>query len=380
MTTLGAMEAFNGNTSGAAPSNEEDRAKWYAAGNKPHSWNVFGSGANVPLATLGPAALAFYLPTAAREAFATNPKLAGKDYDAKMFQFVQEIGKMLMSQTPAQGMGTFIDALSGEGGATVEKSLAFTASQLNPFSGLQRYAKQWLDPTYYKPQGFGEAIRADIPFMGEDIATHKNPDGTPAKRTMLDILPPYSIGIVKPEIQREVAAKRERDYRMAELKQGMGGKNDGNNDIGKIMSALNMLDTENAERNAELPHVKAIAETVAHYKRDGDRASKADLAQAAAAVPPTPERKFVFRDVPVNLDKEADYDDYLKTVAAQRNDLLKRQGDNLMQLRPDLRIMRLRKLYDVGMERGKEIFIREHRQLFDKAIQDKRTAQRNKRL
>lgn len=212
LTMVGAKFALDGNTTWDAPKDENERQLFYASGKKPYSVKIGDKW--VPMQYLGPYALAFALPAAARDAGQDSPLDAG--VAAKIGATVQNSLKYFSQQTYVQGIANVVDLVSGEGGASLPSSLGFTAGQVLPFQGLQRYISSIIDPTFRKVEGgavdkFFGSIEKDIPGLSKRLQPYTDLTGAESQRNLSDIVAPFSTGseAKNPEDRQTIKANSE---------------------------------------------------------------------------------------------------------------------------------------------------------------------------
>jgi hypothetical protein len=206
----GAMLALAGQTTGAPPKDKDERKLWYASGRRP--WSVLLGGKWIPMWYFGSFAGALALPAAARDTWADDPATAGAPVHKKMVSIIANMSAFYGSQTPLQGVGTFLDIAMGKSEYTTAGSLAFNVGQFVPASGFLRWANQLvLDPVYRRGGSFEEGFKKDYPFlststravMGPEI---KSPSGRvlqpaePVVRKTGSTLLPYDVDTVNPEM------------------------------------------------------------------------------------------------------------------------------------------------------------------------------------
>jgi len=195
---IGMMLAIAGRTTWAPPRDPEAKKAFYM-GRKPYSIRI--GDYDVPLWTFGPFALALAIPAAIRDKVADDPTYANASNVAKFAGAIKGLNRWYLTQTPFAALNGFINAIDMDD-YSFARNFGFTAGQVIPASGLLRYVNEWIDRPYRNPETATQALVKDIPFLrellGEYIPPYLTPEGKPAERTPLDILPPYSIGKLNP--------------------------------------------------------------------------------------------------------------------------------------------------------------------------------------
>lgn len=191
VTAIGSLLAATNRTTWAPPKDEESKKLFYDSGMKPYSIKIGDKW--VPMWTFGPLALSLAIPAAARDVMIDNPKYSGSDMGTKLIAVAQNMAKYVITQSPFSSVQSFMDNVTGDV-YDPGKFLAFTSQQFIPASGLINYVNQWIDPTYRKASGFKQNMKASIPGLSQDVPAHTTTEGEDAVRTLMDILPPFSIG------------------------------------------------------------------------------------------------------------------------------------------------------------------------------------------
>jgi hypothetical protein len=189
---IGAMFAYEGKTTWVAPSNKDEKALFYASGKKPFSVRIGDKW--VPVWYLGPYALAFALPAAAKYYYQDRKEALTEDKYQKLLNLSSGVARFVGSQTSTQSIGAMFQVISGDMDYSFPSTTAFTASQLIPLQGLVRYTATIIDPVYRKPNGFIEEIEKNLPFFSEDLEARKTPFLEDATRDRLNYFVPYDIG------------------------------------------------------------------------------------------------------------------------------------------------------------------------------------------
>jgi hypothetical protein len=199
--TLGAMAtiiagsfAAMGNTTWSAPTKTKEKDEFYASGKKAYSVKVGDKW--IPFQYFGPFAWTFGLPAAAKH-YADNKKDEENNMDVAVKTALSGM-KQISDQTFMQGLGNLVGMLSGDPEYTWSKNLGFTASGAIPYSGLQRYINQIIDPTYRKTKDFWDSFKQNIVGTTTKMEAYKDAwTGEDSKRLPINKVLPYDIGIEK---------------------------------------------------------------------------------------------------------------------------------------------------------------------------------------
>lgn len=199
VTGIGAMFAMNGDTTWAPPTDQKEKEWFYASGRKPFSVKIGDKW--IPFWYLGPYALAFGLPAAAKHYSETQKQALTRDGYDKLLKTAEGVAQFIGSQTSSQSIGALFSAVGGDIDYNVLSQTAFTAEQIIPGSGLVRYINTILDPVYRKPNGFIEQIEKDLPLLSEKLESRKTPYLETSERESQNYFLPYDVGTVKPEYE-----------------------------------------------------------------------------------------------------------------------------------------------------------------------------------
>lgn len=190
LTVIGAKLALDGNTTWDVPKDPTQRQLFYQSGKRPYSIKIGDKW--VPMISFGPLSLALALPAAAKNTNDDQPLDANAL--ARIGGAAANATKFFSQQTYVQGIANFVSLLTGEGDATLANSLGFTAGQVLPAQGLQRYVAGIIDPTFRKAGGFAGSIQRDIPFASRGLEPYTDMSGAESKRNISDYISPYTIG------------------------------------------------------------------------------------------------------------------------------------------------------------------------------------------
>jgi len=151
----------------------------------------------VPVWYLGPYALAFALPAAARYYAVDQKQALTKDGYEKLLETAEGVAQFIGSQTSVQSIGSIFAALNGDIDFRFTSQTAFTVEQVLPGQSLVRFVNTILDPVYRKPQGFLENIEKDLPFLSQKLNERQTPLFEPSVREPHNYFIPYDVGTRK---------------------------------------------------------------------------------------------------------------------------------------------------------------------------------------
>lgn len=196
ITAIGSVAAYQNKTTWAPPSTQKEKQFFYASGKKPFSVLIpTPTGEKwVPMWYLGPFALAFALPTAAKYYSEDQRTAYTKDAFEKMVDIAGGTARFIGSQSSTQSIGAFFNIMSGDLDYTFPGQLGFTTEQMIPLSGLIRTVNKIYDPVYRKPSGYLESIMKDLPVLSKQLQPHETPFGEEATRERWSVLLPYEYG------------------------------------------------------------------------------------------------------------------------------------------------------------------------------------------
>jgi hypothetical protein len=164
ITALGALAAYNGDTTLFAPSGEKEKSLFYGSGRRPLSFRVPYTNQWISTWYLGPYALAFHLPTIAKWYFEDNPKSMTQETYQKLVGVGMGINRFIASQTSSQSIGNFWSMMAGEMSFTDPRQLTYALGQAIPAHALLAWGNKWLDDVYRKPDGFFDNLLGDLPI------------------------------------------------------------------------------------------------------------------------------------------------------------------------------------------------------------------------
>lgn len=210
--------ALDGRTTWSVPTNQKDRAAFYAAGLQPYSLRIGDKW--VSYSKLGPLAYPIAMAAAARYYGQDAPETAGASAAQRMARIMGGIAEFFSDQSYVQGMGDLLDTVRGEAGA-LAKTVAGIPSQFIPLSSLLRWATQIYDPVYRKADkdlsidAIIDNIKKGIPGLSDELPAYKAPNGKPSERPFpaLNAISPVSVTEDQPrehsEFDRMQAARRQ---------------------------------------------------------------------------------------------------------------------------------------------------------------------------
>lgn len=199
-TLLGAKMAMEGNTTWTAPTDPKQRDYFYASGRKPFSIKIGNKW--VPMQTFGTLAFAMALPAAVKY-YQDDSRTALTDSQIEKLSQVAMSGLQFWSQqTFVTGLGSFVNIAQGNTDFTLPKTLAYTATQVDPFAGMQRYIATVLDPIFRHPQGVTEQIETGTPLLSTNVDEYTDPYGNPEVRNWTNYVAPYAAGEANPDFEQ----------------------------------------------------------------------------------------------------------------------------------------------------------------------------------
>ena len=226
---IGALAAYRGDTTWAAPKDEKERELFYASGRKAFSVRVpVGKGEVwIPIWYLGPYVMSYALPSAFKYYSKDSPDALTGDKMKMAENIVLNSSRFISEQSPLQGVSGLFRLLEGDIDVTLENLLGFTAGQVIPAEGLVRYINTILDPIYRKPRGFLETIMRDLPGLSQQVPSYKSPIGEESKRELINAVLPYDIGIGQPQYepflqqrQQELKINKYKNYLKKQSEEG----------------------------------------------------------------------------------------------------------------------------------------------------------------
>jgi len=196
VTAVGALMAYNGNTTWSPPSDPDKKELFYAAKKVPYSYQ-FGD-TYIPVWYFGPFALAMAMPAAAKYYFDENPKSASQSAIKNFTDMLGGYSEFIGRQSSTQSIGAFFSVLNGDIDYSFFSQSAFTVQQLIPASSLIRFTNTIIDRTYRHPKTFTERIEANLPILSKNLEAYTDPYGKISKRTTVNYFLPYNVGAQGP--------------------------------------------------------------------------------------------------------------------------------------------------------------------------------------
>ena len=145
---------------------------------------------------LGPFAMSFGLPAAAKHYYEQRPESMTDSQVEKLFAISEGIGQFVGSQSSTQSVGSLFSALSGDIDYKFSSQTGFTVQQVIPASAFVRYVNTILDPVYRHPKGFIEKIEANLPLLSDDLDARMTPYFEESVRDPINYALPFDIGRV----------------------------------------------------------------------------------------------------------------------------------------------------------------------------------------
>jgi hypothetical protein len=196
VSALGAIMAAEGQTTWAPPSDPKEKELFYASGRKPYSVRIPTPTGDrwVPIWYLGPYAVAFGIPMAAKYYAQDRKQAFTEDGASKLIGLAEGLTRFIGSQSSTQSIGALFSALGGDIDYTFASQTGFTAQQFIPAASLIRYINTIIDPIYRRPKGFVEQIEANLPVLSKRLEAHQTPFLEDARREPINYFLPYDTG------------------------------------------------------------------------------------------------------------------------------------------------------------------------------------------
>lgn len=203
---FGAKMAMEGRTTWAAPTDKKEKDLFYASGKKPFSVKMGDKW--VPMQYLGVFQWAAGLPAAYKFYNDESRTALTDDKLTKMARITASIAEQFSQQTFVSGLASFVNMANGDLDFNMKRNLAYTAGQLVPLSGLQRYVATALDPVFRKTTTFTDQLKSGIPGMTQGLEPYKTPDGEVEKRNITNFVAPYGMGIQNNQYEQRLQDRR----------------------------------------------------------------------------------------------------------------------------------------------------------------------------
>lgn len=194
VAAVGAMMAYNGQTTWVAPSDPELKKWFYASGRRQFSMRLGDKW--VPMWYLGRFGVAFGIPAAIKYYTQDEKTVMVTGATKKIQNISQGLARFIGSQTSTQNIASLFGSIAGDIDFSFAESTAFTAGQAIPASSFIRYVNSMIDPVYRSPKGFWESFVKDIPIMSKKLDFKTDPFWRQAKRDSLNYFVPYDLGTV----------------------------------------------------------------------------------------------------------------------------------------------------------------------------------------
>lgn len=192
VTLYGAKLALDGKTTWSAPTNPESKKLFYASGRKPYSVEIGGK--HIPLMYFGPFGLAMAIPAIMKYRFEDSPTALTDSTLEKVVKTIGSGAELFSQQTFMQGLGKYIDLISGNADYKLPGAVAFTLGQVIPLQGLDRYITSIIDPTYRQVSGLKESFQKDIPFASKKLPPIESVGGEVSTRDWWNYFLPFDVG------------------------------------------------------------------------------------------------------------------------------------------------------------------------------------------
>lgn len=329
VTAIGASLAAQGRTTWSAPTDKEEKDMFYASGKKPYSIKIGDRW--VSMQYFGPFAYAIGLPAAYNYYNQETNTALSDDQLAKIGKTVTGMTKLLAGQTFLEGLGNFVNLISGDTDYSLGKNLGYSAGQLIPLNGLVRYITTVVDPVYRKSSNALEQIQSGIPGLSNKLPAYTTPEGEPSKRERVNLVTPFDITKANLKYDQKQSA-RASVRQQAKLKSTIDNlvmetsfddlkkkypREAGYYAAEKMLSELDKIDKRDVEaRRAKLEEFNALGynnETVINNMKTIQRLEAAGLAKS--------DREMVLFPPEARAKRILDRLDGIKTVK-RKNELL----------------------------------------------------------
>lgn len=275
--------AMEDRTTLSAPTDPKQKELFYASGKKPFSVKIGDTW--VPLTYFGPFGLSMMIPAALKQRFQDDPGAYTDDVALKATRAVADISKYLASQTPLQGIGSFVSLLDGDSDFTLQSILGSMATQAIPLSGANRWVNSVIDNIYRKGYDFKSQILKSIPGGTFNLEAYTNPTGEPTERLPQNQFIPYDIGKENPmysglEQQRKekLQSNKEENLLKKQLEQGKSQGSVSGDKIAYINESgtPTILDLTKYDKVAELPSTNKYQQAIKESKQYSEAAKILD--------------------------------------------------------------------------------------------------------
>lgn len=114
------------------------------------------------------------------------------ELDDKAAAISRIIGQNITNKTWLQGLNNVIEGISDPKGKGARSFNQIIAGGV-PFSGLQRFVAQGVDPTIRRPEGLLQTIQAQTPFASKGVTPLRDVFGEEIRRTPSQALTPFGV-------------------------------------------------------------------------------------------------------------------------------------------------------------------------------------------
>jgi Fe-S cluster biosynthesis and repair protein YggX len=176
--------AADGSLTGAAPTNQAERDRFYREGKQPYAIKIGDQW--VSYQRLEPLNQTF-----SQVASVVDAINAGDDKGAMelAFQVGADIGANLLSQTFVTGLNDAMQAFIQPERYGTQWAERMAGSLAVPFSSAMRTAAQAVDPYIRQPQGIAETIAANVPGLSQNVPARLTAFGEPIQRETAPLNP-----------------------------------------------------------------------------------------------------------------------------------------------------------------------------------------------
>lgn len=168
--------AMEGRITGAAPSDEGERAAFYGANKQPWSVRTEG-GVWVPYGQLQPVGTPFALAAAAYKGWSEHGEAPDTE---KLGHAAAQIGSYVSDQSYLSSLGKLMDVISGsetDAGRAFADVAANTVWGFMPYSGLTRSVAKGIDPRVIDAKTIGERLEQNMPVASLGMNAKLDPWG-----------------------------------------------------------------------------------------------------------------------------------------------------------------------------------------------------------
>lgn len=193
VTLIGALLAMDDRTSWKAPTNEDEKTKFFNSGRKPMSVNLPGIGWT-PMTYFGPWAFALAIPAAAKYYYIDSPTATIDGDLEKAGRTALGLMNAFFQLTPMTDINSFFAAIGATTEIEFNKAWGEAAGQLVPWAGVEQYLADVFDPVNRKAKGAMESIQRRVIFWKDSLEPYVGPDDKASAKKWDDFLLPWAIG------------------------------------------------------------------------------------------------------------------------------------------------------------------------------------------